>query len=160
MSATTINSGVSLQIDEAARSIERHLALLAGSGPGMSADLRQDIGEYFLGQVQDRLDSQQLVDGSPMPQSQAAIDRDGKTLIDRHHLYDSYTYNVLPSGVEVGSNLAYARIHHFGGEAGRRGHRIHIEARPVLGMNEHDEEVVGQMILGELARLTPGGLMP
>ncbi len=156
MSTTSINSGVSLEIDAAARAIERHLAVLAATGGSLSEGLRREIGEYMLGQVQDRFDEQRLFDGSPMPQSAAAIERDGKTLIDRHHLYDSYVYNVLPSGVEIGSNSAYARIHHFGGEAGR-GHAIRIEARPVLGMNKADQDYVGKLVFDELERLVPGG---
>lgn len=155
--STTINSGLSLRIDEATRSIEHHLAVLASTGGSMSEGLRREIGEYMLGQVQDRLDEQRLVDGSAMPQSAAAIARDGKTLIDRRHLYDSYSYNVLPGGVEIGSNSVYARIHHFGGEAGRAGHRIHIEARPVLGPNAADEEHLGKLVFAELHRLQPGG---
>lgn len=156
MSTTSINSGVSLEIDAAARAIERHLAVLAATGGSLSEGLRREIGEYMLGQVQDRFDEQRLFDGSPMPQSVAAIERDGKTLIERHHLYDSYVYNVLPSGVEIGSNSAYARIHHFGGEAGR-GHAIRIEARPVLGMNKSDQDYVGKLVFDELERLVPGG---
>lgn len=158
MTGTTINSGVSLQIDSAARTIERHLALLAATGGALSPGLRAEIGEYMLGQVQDRFDEQKLVGGGAMPQSAAAIARDGKTLIERHHLYDSYTYNVLPSGVEVGSNSAYARIHHFGGEAGRVGHRVRIEARPVLGTTPADRDHIGSLIFAELERLAPGGL--
>lgn len=154
---TTVNTGVSLEIDAAARAIERHLAVLAATGGSLSAGLRREIGEYLLGQVQDRFDEQRLVDGSPMPQSAAAIERDGKTLIDRHHLYDSYTYNVLPSGVEIGSNSAYARIHHFGGKAGR-GHAVRVEARPVLGINKADEDYIGQLVFEELERLTPGAI--
>jgi phage gpG-like protein len=112
----------------------------------------------LLGQVQDRFDEQKLVDGSAMPQSAAAIERSGKTLIDRHHLYDSYVYNVLPSGVEVGSNSAYARIHHFGGEAGRPGRRVHIEARPVLGTSAADQDHIGALVFAELERFTPRGM--
>jgi phage virion morphogenesis protein len=156
--ATQINSGVSLQIDAAARTIERHLAVLAATGGALSTGLRAEIGKYLLGQVQDHFDEQQLFDGSAMPQSAAAIERSGKTLIDRHHLYDSYVYNVLPSGVEVGSNSAYARIHHFGGEAGRVGHRVRIEARPVLGTTGADQDHIGSLIFAELERLTPRGM--
>lgn len=156
MSTTTINSGVTLQVDAAARTIERHLAMLSATGGSLSEGLRRKMGEYVLGQVQDRFDEQLLVDGRAMPQSAAAIARDGKTLIERHHLYDSYVYNVLPSGVEIGSNSAYARIHHFGGKAGR-GHRIDILARPVLGVTQADEAHLGALIFEELERLTPGG---
>lgn len=156
MSTTTINAGVTLQVDAAARTIERHLAMLSATGASLSEGLRREMGEYVLGQVHDRFDEQQLVDGSAMPQSKSAIARDGKTLIERHHLYDSYVYNVLPSGVEIGSNSVYARIHHFGGKAGRK-HSIEIVARPVLGLNTADEVHLGALVFEELERLTPGG---
>lgn len=154
---TTINSGVSLKIDAAARSIEHHLAVLASTGGSMSEGLRREMGEYMLGQVQDRFDEQRLVDGSAMHQSAAALARDGKTLIDKHHLYDSYVYNVLPGGVEIGSNSVYARIQHFGGEAGPAAHRIEIQANPVLGLNAADEDHLGLLVFAELRRLQPGG---
>lgn len=154
---TTINSGVSMRFERDARALEHHLAVMAGSGPSLSPELREDIGEYFLGRVQDRFDDQIIVGGGPMPQSAAAIERAGKTLIDKHHLYDSYVYQLTSSGVEIGSNLAYARIYHFGGQAGR-GRAIEVEARPVLGMDDQDETHVGELILAELRRLQPGSL--
>jgi phage gpG-like protein len=157
MSTTTINSGVSLRFERDARALEHHLAVMAGSGPSLSPELHADIGEYMLGLVQDHFDDQTIVGGAPMPQSAAAIERAGKTLIDKHHLYDSYVYQVLPAGVEVGSNSVYARIFHFGGQAGRN-HAIEIEARPVLGMDDQEEAHVGELILEELRRMQPGGL--
>lgn len=154
---TTASQGVSLRFEADARALESHLALMAAEGVSMSPNLRADIGEYFLGNIQDNLDDQRLFDGTAMPQSQAAIDRQGKTLIDRHHLYDSYVYQVTPGGVEVGSNSVYARIHHFGGVAGRRSARIELDARPVMGLTDDDQDHIGQMILDELRRLQPGG---
>lgn len=79
---------------------------------------------------------------SPPPRSRAK----GQTLIDSRELYDSYVYNLIPDGLEFGSNKEYARIHHFGGDAGR-GHSVHIEARPVLGVNDRDADLIGQMLL-------------
>jgi phage gpG-like protein len=157
MSTTTINSGVSLRWEQDARALERHLALMAASGPGLSEGLRQEIGGFMLDLVQGHLADQTLVGGAPMPQSAAAIERAGNTLIHRNNLQDSYVMQLLPSGVEVGSDLKYARIHHFGGMAGR-GHAVEIEARPVLGMDDQEEAHVGELILAELRRMQPGGL--
>lgn len=155
---STINSGVSLEVDAAARALAQHLAVLSHLGnERLAQDVGADIGEYMLGQIQDRFDKQRLVDGRAMPQSAAARERDGKTLIDRHHLYDSYVYQVVPSGVVIGSNSAYARIHHHGGQAGRN-RSVTIEPRPVLGTNAEDQRVIGEMILSAVQRLAPGGL--
>lgn len=46
----------------------------------------------------------------------------GTTLRDTSRSMNSITHNVLPGGVEIGTDVEYAAIHHFGGE-------IHYEAR-------------------------------
>jgi len=46
----------------------------------------------------------------------------GTTLRDTSRLMNSITHNVLQSGVEIGTNVEYGPIHHFGGD-------IHYEAR-------------------------------
>ncbi|MGK8195238.1 phage virion morphogenesis protein [Burkholderia cepacia] len=136
-------NGVSVQWAFDDSSIRRHLAAIAGA---TFDRVRQDIGEYMLGQIQDRFDYQQLWDGSAMPQSRSAIARGGKTLIDTTRLYKSYVYRLVSGGLDIGSNVVYARIQHEGGDAGR-GHSVHIDARPVLGVNERDANVIGDMLL-------------
>lgn len=126
--------------------IRRHLAALALLHRSHYDRARRNIGEYLLGEVQDRLDGQRLVDGTPMPQSKAAIARKGKTLIDSHRLYDSYVYQLTRDGLEVGSAVVYAAIHHFGGQAGR-GHQVELPARPVLGASAADEERIGDFLI-------------
>ncbi|MDR3370714.1 phage virion morphogenesis protein [Rhodoferax sp.] len=121
----------------------RHLARLSARQEWTKA--RRDIGEFMVGDIQDNLDGQKLFDGSPMPQSKAAIKRRGKTLIKDHHLYDSYTYNLVGGGLEVGSNKVYAAIQHFGGETGR-GHKTKIEARPVMGIAIRQELQIGYIV--------------
>ena len=132
--------------------ITQHLALLAIADAGNFEAARREIGEYMVGEVQACLDGQKLFDGSPMPQSKAAIARSGKTLIDEHHLYDSYVYQLPRYGVEIGSALVYAAIHHFGGETGRMGHRFTLPARPVLGMTDRSERRIGNFLIAEIQR--------
>lgn len=62
-----------------------------------------------------------------------------KPLVDRGHLRDSITYVVEDDSVLIGSDLVYARIHQFGGAAGRIDHRVQIPARAYLGTAPHDE---------------------
>lgn len=126
--------------------IRRHLAALALLHRQGFDRARRNIGEYLLGEVQDRLDGQRLVDGTPMPQSKAAIARQGKTLIHHKLLYLSYTQQPTRDGVEVGSNSIYAAIHHFGGDAGRH-HSVHLPARPVLGTTDADERRIGDFLI-------------
>jgi len=115
--------------------------------------LKVDIGEYMVGQIQDRFDTQRLWDRSAMPQSAAAKERGGQTLILNRLLYKSYVYQPTASGVDVGSDSPYARIHHNGGQAGRGG-KTTIIARPVLGVNDTDQGVIGNMILNDLRGVT------
>lgn len=122
-----------------------HLARLSARREWASA--RREIGEYLVGDIQDNFDHQKLYDGSPMPQSKAAIARAGKTLIDKHHLYDSYVYQLARGGVALGSNKAYAAIHHFGGETGRPGHRFTMKARPVMGVGARQERRIGEYLV-------------
>lgn len=128
-----------------------HLARLSARREWTGA--RREIGEYLLGDIQDNFDRQKLFDGSAMPQSKAAIARSGKTLIDKHHLYDSYVYQLARGGVEWGSNKAYAAIHHFGGETGRPGHRFTMPARPVMGIGERQERRIGDYMVQAIEAL-------
>jgi phage gpG-like protein len=122
-----------------------HLARLSARKDWTAA--RRDIGEYLIGDIQDNFDKQKLFDGAAMPQSKAAIKRAGKTLIDDHHLYDDYAYQLVRGGLEVGSNKVYAAIHHFGGETGGRGHRFRMLARPVMGIATRQELQIGYLLI-------------
>ena len=133
------------------QAIRKHLAALAIANSEGFNGARREIGEFFLGEVQDNLDGQKLFDGTPMKQSQSARDRVGKTLIDKHHLYDSYTYQLNRGGVEIGSALIYAAIHHFGGQAGRK-RKTKIDARPVLGATERHEHRIGDILIAAIVR--------
>lgn len=152
--------------------LQQLLKTLAAKDAKKFESVRREIGEYMLGNVQDNLDSQRLFDGKPMPPSKAAQGRTttwksnnqskgrvkgavraaGKTLIDKHHLYDSYVYQLTQAGVEIGSALIYAAIHHFGGDTGRPGHRFQMTPRPVLGISTRQEIMLGELVIAELGR--------
>lgn len=133
--------------------ITRHLAMLAIMDARKFDGARREMGEYLLGDIQDNLDAQKLFDGRPMPQSKAAIARKGKTLIAKHHLYDSYVYQLPAGGVEWGSALVYAAIHHFGGNraiSANRGPVQPLPARPVMGIGERQERRIGDILIAEI----------
>ncbi len=154
---TRTQGGVHLTFDASSASkIEQHLQRLALADAAHFKDVRQEMGEWLLGQVQDNFDKQRLWDGSPMPQSKAAIRRKGKTLIKTHRLYDSYVYQLVGDSVEVGSALIYARIHHFGGATSmpsKHGPTQPIKARPVLGVTDAMAQRMGNFLINELKRL-------
>ena len=143
-------SGIAYTFDAAP--IFKHLGGLERLNAGHFASVRREIGEYMLGNVQDNFDGQRLFDGSAMPPSKAAARRAGKTLIDKHNLYDSYVYQLNNSGVEIGSALIYSAIHHFGGKTGR-GQKTNITPRPVLGVSATQEKALGDFMIAEIGRL-------
>ena len=61
-------------------------------------------------------------------------------------------YQLPAHGVEIGSALVYAAIHHFGGETGRIGHRFTLPARPVLGITDRHERRIGDELIAEIQR--------
>ncbi len=145
-----MNAGVRLVLGDAA--IGRHLGRLVALDAGKYAGVKNEFGEYLVAGIQDNLDGQKLFDGSAMPQSKAALKRSGKTLIDKHHLYDSYVYQSVADGLAWGSNKVYARIHHEGGMAGR-GRKTKITARPVMGFGDKQERKLGSLLISEIGGL-------
>lgn len=76
-----------------------------------------------------------------------------KPLLDTGRLRNSITYRLLGStGVEIGSNTAYAAIHQFGGRAGR-GRKVGIPARTFIATRERGlPRSYDEIIRDQLAR--------
>ncbi len=77
-----------------------------------------------------------------------------KILQDQRRLEQSITHEPGRDQVEVGSNLVYAAIHQFGGEAGR-GKAATIPARPYLGIDSEDEREIDGAIQAWLRSALP-----
>lgn len=172
---------IELDIDD--HVLQAHTQALAQQQRSGYPQAAKAVGEYFVSRVIERLHTQKLVDGSSMAQSKAARARGGKTLIDRGHLRDSYAYKAAGGVVQVyggaGAAGAYAAAHHFGakartikakgkalrffaGGALRFAKQVHLPAlpaRPVLGANAEDIQIVGDLILANIQRamLASGG---
>lgn len=156
--APAADQGVVLHFRPDLGPLAAHLAALVATGDAAAwKEPLTEIGDYQLGEIQDNFDHQRLADGSPMPQSAAAIAREGKTLIEHRHLYGSYTRQVDGWDVDVGSDSVYARIHHFGGETGHPGHRFEMLARPVMGIGPEQEAYITSVLMETLRGLEPGG---
>lgn len=115
-------------------------------------DLRpvlREIGASLLTSTQRRFEDEQAPSGAPW----APILRSGAILRDSGRLYQSLTYAVGQSQVEVGTNVVYARIHQLGGKAGR-GRKVTIKPRPYLGLDDADRrellEIVNDYVRGAL----------
>ena len=80
-----------------------------------AAKMWDAIGLVTVSQTQMRFDSQSDPSGAAWIPSQRARRTGGQTLYEEGFLYASLTYNVLgSSGLEEGSNRAYAAVHQFG----------------------------------------------
>lgn len=67
--------------------------------------------------------------------------RDHVPLNDTGRLRSSITVRASASEAVVGTNTVYGRIHHYGGETGRRGARVVMPARPFFGFNAEDRRI-------------------
>ncbi len=106
-----------------------------------------EIGGYLDSEVALRFVEGVDWEGNALIPSERAEKEGGKTLVDKAHLRDSYTHNVFldGSGVEHGSDMVYAAIHHFGGKTGRN-HSVELPARPVMGINADDENEINHIV--------------
>lgn len=129
----------------------------AALGKADTRELLDTLGSEVVATVMDRFRRGVTPEGGKWPITLREKQGDARpTLHNEGHLRDSYTYAVALSGdeVEVGSNLPYAAMHHFGGVVTAktskglhfvvggqhvRKQSVTIPARPALGLNDEDE---------------------
>ncbi|WP_263577018.1 phage virion morphogenesis protein [Acinetobacter pseudolwoffii] len=142
-----------------------------GSFDSLKAQLFDEIGAGLVNSVQNRFLTGTDVDGNPWKISWRARMQGGETLRDTGRLMNSYTHNVLSSGVEVGTDVAYAPHLHYGatilpkngqyitfavGGQYRKVKQSIISPRTQLGIDTEDEvmvlDIVGSFIDEHLLR--------
>lgn len=142
-----------------------------GNFDSLKDRLFDEIGAGLVDSVQHRFLTGTDVDGNPWKVSWRARMQGGETLRDTGRLMNSYTHNVLSSGVEVGTDVAYAPHLHYGatilpksgqyitfavGGQYRKVKQSIIPPRTQLGMNAEDEvmilDIVGSFIDEHLLR--------
>jgi len=84
-----------------------------GNFDSLKNQLFDEIGAGLVNSVQHRFLTGTGVDGNPWKISWRAKLQGGETLRDTGRLMNSYTHNVLSSGVEVGTDVAYAPHLHY-----------------------------------------------
>lgn len=104
---------------------------------GGTDELTAAIGEQLVSSTIERFEDGKGPEGEAWKPSQRAEGRGGRTLLDKGRLRSSIVYEATPQRVVVGTNVVYAAIHQFGGQAGR-GRKVCIPARAYLGINEED----------------------
>lgn len=142
-----------------------------GSFDSLKAQLFDEIGAGLVNSIQHRFLTGTGVDGNPWKISWRARMQGGETLRDTGRLMNSYTHNVLSSGVEVGTDVAYAPHLHYGatilpkngqyitfavGGQYRKVKQSILPPRTQLGINAEDEvmvlDIVGSFIDEHLLR--------
>lgn len=116
-------------------------------------DLRpvlRGIGASLLTSTQRRFEDEQGPSGAAWD----ATLRGGSILRDSGRLYQSLTFAVGQAQVEVGTNVAYARIHQMGGQAGR-GRKVTIAPRPYLGLDDADRRELLDIVNDHMREALP-----
>lgn len=104
---------------------------------GGTDELTAAIGEQLVSSAIERFEDGKGPEGEAWKPSRRAEAKGGQTLLDKGRLRSSIVYEATPQRVVVGTNVVYAAIHQFGGQAGR-GRKVSIPARPYLGISEED----------------------
>ncbi len=140
-------SGASLNWGGLDRAIERAARRLADRKRLMAT-----VGEALVSGATQRFVDEEDPQGKKWTPSQRAEREGGKTLTDTARLLRSLDYAATSDNVMVGagSNVKYASIHHFGGQAGR-GQKTTIPARPYIGVSRVDMEEVRAILSDFLA---------
>ena len=136
-----------LKVKIDAKQLEKELGAIAQRSKNLRPAY-QAIGNYLVGETQDRIKRETSPDGTPFAplklSTRKAKERKGKIrkiLQQEGTLVATIAAQVQGDGVAIGSNLPYASIHQLGGEAGRN-KAVDIPARPYLGLNDDDQEEV------------------
>lgn len=148
-------SGITVQVDDAAFQGTLKQARQALQRAD-TRELMRTVGEKVKTTTIERFRRGKSPDGKAWPVTirQKLGDPRPPLLGTASKLSQSYTYRIEPRQVEVGSNLKYATIHHFGGVIRAKRAKalrfrigdawimrkvVRIPARPALGLNEEDE---------------------
>lgn len=135
-------SGIKLEYKINDKEIKRALKNMQNFN---SFEMFDEIGSYLDSSVDQRFQNGVDPSGAPWQESNRAKNEGGKTLIDHSILVNSITHIASGKGVEQGTNLVYAAIHQFGGNAGRN-KATELVARPFLGINADDENEINAIV--------------
>ena len=132
----------SMSVETEIRGVEALAAVL--KNPRQAMD---EIGRHLVASTLRRFETERRPDGKPWLRSARALAEGRRTLTRSGRLRRSITHVVAPDGhaVEVGSDVAYAAIHQFGGRAGRGG-KATLPARPYLGIDARDRAAIRRIV--------------
>jgi len=111
-----------------------HLQKLGKTAKNLTP-LHRHIGNILQNSIEESFESEASPFGEAWKKSKK---ESGKTLTDSGTLSSSFTTDADGEGVSVGTNLVYAAVHHFGGQAGRK-KSVTLPARPFLPVSNSGE---------------------
>lgn len=130
--------------------------------------LFNEIGINLTENARLRFSDEVSPDLIPWKPSKRAINQGGKTLRDTGNLLASITHEVLSDGVAYGTNVPYATTLHFGatikasgseyltfrvpGGGWAKKREVEIPARPFIGLDTEDKQMVVDLIGAFLSR--------
>jgi phage virion morphogenesis protein len=116
-------------------------------------NLYSSIGNYMMASVEENFQRE----GRPNTWeklSDATLAKKGpgrKILQESNFLRQSMGFQAFADKVQLGTNLVYAAIQHFGGYAGRN-KEVYIPARPYLLVHTDDEKEINDIVDKEIWR--------
>lgn len=125
-------------------------SMLAAAGD--LTPVMDDIGASLVVSIQDRFERGETPAGVPWESSQRVVKHGGQTLIDKSHLFSDFTHNPYRDSVEAGTNMVYAAIQNFGGQAGRGGAAT-IIPREFMGFDADDEAMIMEKLTAYLSEV-------
>lgn len=108
-------SGVAITIEADGESAVMQALARLSNFDQTKPDLYRKMGDSVVTGIRERWWRGEGLEGK-WRLSGRVLRKGGTTLRKNSHLLDSMTSNVLPNGVEIGTDKVYGAIHHFGGE--------------------------------------------
>jgi phage virion morphogenesis protein len=149
-----------------AKGLDQLQALAAKLKP--NAPLMARVAEYLESSTRERFEGGYGPSGQAWKPSRRATLQGGKTLVDRGHLRDTFVGQSREGEAAVGSNDPRAAAHHFGVTIRPKSAKalafrpagggdlvmvksVTLPARPILGVNDDDRAVIGDIVRDYLA---------
>lgn len=141
---------------------------LASIGDLDALALNKKIGEALVSSTKERFEDEQSPDGKAWKKSRRAAAEGGQTLSDIGTLKNSIGYHAMASGLEVGTNIKYAKVHQEGmtikpktkkflvfmvGGRFVKKKKVKIPKREFLGFSKDDIEEIEDTIMDHIDKL-------
>ncbi|MGD8162478.1 phage virion morphogenesis protein [Pantoea sp. FN0307] len=139
---------------------DRLAALIANLSPAARKEMARNIAKRLRASQQQNIKRQQAPDGTPFAPRKAQPVRKKKGRVKREMFKKLRTAKYMKTKasaddavVEFTGNVQrMARVHHYGlrDRPARGGKEVQYEARPLLGINETNLDIIEQVLINKL----------